>query len=410
MNIVVTFPALLDDPDSGAPATVLELVRQYEARGHRVRLLSLGDMPRWMPLRARVALFSLFLAWRCRQLMRRETVDLVDGNCGDLWAFARAMPGSRLPALVYRSHGCVLIYYEERVKEAELGHLKISWRDRLYYGRVKTAEMRAALAASDAAIFLSSKEAEHATRTLGADPERSHVVALGLAPIYIGRPIAPTPSATALRIALIGHHIPRKGVLYAAQALNRLLADYPNLGVSYLGTGVPRETVLADLDPRWHGRITVVPRYGNAALPGLLDGHQIMLFPTLAEGFGKVLIEAMACGLAPVAADAEGVLDILTDQVTGLIVPRRDAAGLEHAVRTLVDDRLLLDRLRHAAHAHAQGFTWARCAEARLAIYDEALRRRRRRVAGLAPVSRAGAGMDQPRPTQVRALARIKKP
>ena len=403
MNIVLTFPALLDDLNSGAPATVLELARQYRARGHRVRLLSLGNMPRWLPVRARIALFPLFLAGRCRRLARQEPVDIVDGNLGDLWAFARVTQAADRPALVYRSHGCVLIYYEERMKEAALGHVRVTWRDRFYYGRVKAAEMRAALTASDAAIFLSRSEADHAECRLGADPRRSHVVPLGLSARFIGRPFEPTPEAAPIRIAMVGHYIPRKGVHYAAQALNRLLAEFQTVEVSYLGTGVERAAVLADLDPRWHARVTVVPRYDNGELPDLLAGHQIKLFPTLAEGFGKVLIEAMACGLAPIAADAEGVLDILTNHVDGLVVPRRDVDRLVEALRTLILDQALLDRLRRAAHAHAQGFSWDRCAEARLAIYDLALHHRDARLPG-------AKGDFQTRPGAVNPPAPIEEP
>lgn len=374
MNILMTFPGFLDDANSGAPGTVLELSRRYRDLGHSVRLLSLDDMPTRLPARARVALFPLFLAIRCHKLARREPLDVIDGVCGDLWAFCVTTRAADRPILVYRSHGSPLIYYQERLKEAALGNLNISWRDHLYYGKIKKIELRASLATADLAIFLSHMEAKHAVEALGVRPSRTFVVPLGISEAFINRPFDRTPMARGerLQIAVIGHHIPRKGTHYAAKALNAVLTDHTEVHVSFLGTGVPDEQVLSEIDSRLHPRIHIVRYFSNVQLPDLLRGHQIKLFATLAEGFGKALLEAMACGLAPVAADAEGVLDIVTDDVNGIVVPRRDVQRTQNALAKLIVDRKLLDRLRRQAHAHAQGFSWQRCAEQRLALYQRA--------------------------------------
>lgn len=374
MNIVLTLHSTLDDVDTGAPGSLLQLARVYEERGHRTWVITLDDMPRRLPERLRMILFPLLVAWRCRRLVRDEDVDVVDAACGDLWAYGLVRGRRRPPVTVYRSHGSPLIYYEERAHEAALGRLRMSWRDHLYWGRLKTFELRASLRRSDVAVFLSRREAEHAQRALGASRAQSVVIPLGIPTVFIGLPLAPTPPAGApLRIAMVGHYIPRKGVHYAAQALREVLDARPEVSVSFLGTGVDADHVLRDFDYRHHARIAVVPHYPHGRLPELLADHQIKLFPTLAEGFGKALLEAMACGLAPVAADAEGVLDILTDGVDGIVVQRRDAVALRDALLRLIGDRDELDGLRRAAHARAQTFTWDRSADERLAAYARAL-------------------------------------
>lgn len=378
MNIVLTLPGSLADPNSGAPRTALELARHYRALGHEVLIVSFDDIPGRLGARAHLALFPFFLAHHLRRLARARPFDVVDGSAGDLWAFAATTPTAARPLIVYRSHGSPLIYYEERAQEERLGRLKVSWRDHLYFGRIKTLEQRLSLTRSDLAIFLSRKEAASAAAKLGAQPRRSHVVPLGIAGSFLGRPIEPTPEAAGapVRIAVVGHYIPRKGVHYAIEALRAVLAAHPTASVSFLGTGVPAEQVLRDLDPAWHARVAVVPYYANEALPELLRGHHIKLFPTLAEGFGKALVEAMACGLAAVGTDAEGVLDILEDGRAGLVVPRRDPSALAAALTRLIEDRALLDRMRRIAHARAQAFSWERSASRRLELYHQALRER----------------------------------
>ena len=82
----------------------------------------------------------------------------------------------------------------------------------------------------------------------------------------------------------------------------------------------------------------------------LLREAQALIHPALTEGYGLVLLEAMACGLPVIAASAPGPAEILRDGETGLLVPVRDPDALTAAMLRLMDDPSLADRLRqHAA-------------------------------------------------------------
>ena len=216
---------------------------------------------------------------------------------------------------------------------------------------------------------------EFAINKLGVSIARARLSANGVSAEFLNLPFraAPASLGNAIRIAQVGRYTRAKGAEYGARALNAILQRYPKVRVSFLGTGCPAERVLADFEPELRDRIHIVPKFRNSDLPGLLQDHHIKLFPTLAEGFGVALIEAMSCGLAPVATAVPGPMEIVRDGVEGLIVPPRDSSAIESALHTLLQNRILLDHLRRNAHAAAQRYSLTTIAAARLALYEEFL-------------------------------------
>jgi glycosyltransferase involved in cell wall biosynthesis len=73
-------------------------------------------------------------------------------------------------------------------------------------------------------------------------------------------------------------------------------------------------------------------------VPDVMAAFDIFAFPSHAEAFGVVLIEAMAMERAVVSTDCDGVLDIVVDGETGIMVPREHADRLASALLVLVDD------------------------------------------------------------------------
>ena len=70
----------------------------------------------------------------------------------------------------------------------------------------------------------------------------------------------------------------------------------------------------------------------------LLDALDVFVFPSLKEGLGVALLEAMACGLPVVATRAGGVVDIVEDQRNGLLVSPREPASIADAIASLAND------------------------------------------------------------------------
>jgi glycosyltransferase involved in cell wall biosynthesis len=97
-----------------------------------------------------------------------------------------------------------------------------------------------------------------------------------------------------------------------------------------------------------------------------------------AEPFGMVALEAAAVGRAVVASGVGGLTQIVRDQSTGLLVPPGDAPALDAALRRLIDDPALRDRMGRAGADHARSFTAEAIVPRFEAVYREALAARAR--------------------------------
>jgi glycosyltransferase involved in cell wall biosynthesis len=106
----------------------------------------------------------------------------------------------------------------------------------------------------------------------------------------------------------------------------------------------------------------------------ILSAIDLFAFPSHAESFGVSLIEAMAAGLASVASSSDGVLDIVTDGETGLLVPPKNPRELAVALMRLMDDPSLRDQLGRAARERVmEKFERAAQLDRLESIYDEVL-------------------------------------
>ena len=94
-----------------------------------------------------------------------------------------------------------------------------------------------------------------------------------------------------------------------------------------------------------------------------LAAFDIFAFPSVHEGLGSALLDAMHAGLPIVASDVDGIPDIVADGVDGLLVPPRDAAALAEALKRLRADPALARRLANAAGQKSLAYTAAAMAD-----------------------------------------------
>jgi glycosyltransferase involved in cell wall biosynthesis len=111
-----------------------------------------------------------------------------------------------------------------------------------------------------------------------------------------------------------------------------------------------------------------VPR---ADLPGLYSAADAFAFPSLAEGFGLPVVEALACGAPTLISRTRALHEVAGD--AALAVDPVDVGAISAGLERLLTDEPLRSRLRAAGLARAACYSWQRTARETLAVYREAL-------------------------------------
>jgi glycosyltransferase involved in cell wall biosynthesis len=106
-------------------------------------------------------------------------------------------------------------------------------------------------------------------------------------------------------------------------------------------------------------------------LPALLGGAEVVAYPSLGEGFGLPVAEAMACGAAVLTTRRLSLPEVGGDAVA---YTEPDVSAIGAALRGLLDDAGLREKLRAAALERAAEFTWERAARLHVEAYEDAAR------------------------------------
>jgi glycosyltransferase involved in cell wall biosynthesis len=176
----------------------------------------------------------------------------------------------------------------------------------------------------------------------------------------------------------VGVQRPHKNQRVLVQALAALRQTHPGLGLVLVGQPDPRFPDEVGELVRTLGLDGQVRRYAHlddGTLLGVYANAAAFAYPSLVEGFGMPVLEAMASGLAVVASDAEAVREVAGD--AAVIVPARSPQAWARALDRVLGDPDLAQDLRRRAEAVAARHTWARSAERTLALLASAARRGR---------------------------------
>jgi phosphatidylinositol alpha-1,6-mannosyltransferase len=182
----------------------------------------------------------------------------------------------------------------------------------------------------------------------------------------------------ALLLCSVGRHQERKGFhWFVSEVMPRLPADV----VYLLGGGGPTtETVRAAVAQRGLAdRVRLLGRVSEEMLATLYRGADLFVMPNIPvpgdiEGFGVVMLEAGLSGLPILAADLEGIRDVVAGGENGELLPTRDAAAFADAVLRFRDDPAALGVASARAAAYTAGrFAWPAVADQYVAALAAAL-------------------------------------
>jgi glycosyltransferase involved in cell wall biosynthesis len=240
---------------------------------------------------------------------------------------------------------------------------------------------RAAWRRADVVITPSAATSSEVERYIGAPKARVEVAHLGVDSARFHEPSAEQlqefrnglglPSGQCW-FAFLGTIEPRKNVVMLLDAYrdlrDELGADAPVLLISG-GRGWDAEAVArlrtlpADSGVRELGYLPMKD------LPALLGGAVAVIYPSVGEGFGLPVLEAMASGAAVITTDRLAIPEVGGDAVLYTAVT---AAAIAQSMRDLYTDKVQNDRLRHLALVRASLFTWHATAAHHVAAYERA--------------------------------------
>ena len=233
---------------------------------------------------------------------------------------------------------------------------------RLYYRPLFPPALRRA------SVVLTPSEAVRADlAATGLLPrERIRVVPEGVSQCFVGNDR--TAPAGAPYVLFVGTIEPRKNLENLLAAFRLVARDRDDLELVLAGRlGWGASPVLLDLGARVR-RVGPVP---DTELVRLYAGASCLVLPSVYEGFGLPLLEAMASGTPAVASDIPALREVGGDTVR--YADPHDPAALARAIGECLGDAEATRALVAKARRRAQAYRWDRCADATLAIYDEVL-------------------------------------
>jgi glycosyltransferase involved in cell wall biosynthesis len=205
---------------------------------------------------------------------------------------------------------------------------------------------------------------------LGIAPERVVVAPLGLTPLPKPAAVSGQERPAGRFLLAVGETSARKDygvILRALPALDR------DVGMVLAGPPAGDESRLRSLiaELGLSSRVKRLGAVSDALLAGLYRDAAALCFPSVAEGFGLPVLEAMAAGLPVISRDIPVIRELAGD--AAVYVAGADVGAWQDAVDRVLSDSEMRARLVAAGRLRAAEFTWARTATATLAAYRLAL-------------------------------------
>lgn len=182
-------------------------------------------------------------------------------------------------------------------------------------------------------------------------------------------------------ILSVGRLIDLKGTEYLIKALPAVLLRFPRAKALIIGSG-PRKNQLLDLakNLRLEENIVFIDQIPHVELIEYYAVADVFVLPSIinpkgeTEGFGVVLLEAMACGLPVIGSDVGGIPDIIENGETGLLARQKDPQHLSHQLLRVLSDADLKEKLvGNARKLIETRFSWEIVAGRFIEIYRAAL-------------------------------------
>ncbi len=369
---------------TGIGRSVWELARRLSAdpRGHEYLLYASRGFKRkrelaappfqvrrtWFPARSR----TLRVAWEQLRLPGRAAreVDL-------LHAPAYVMPLMSIAPTVVTVHDTIALRYPALVRRASVMHLKRFLPKTLE--RAELVLVPSGAVARDLADLAGGIESPAHPGSKLDIAEKIRVVPFGVGPEFKPEPDADARARARRELGFEKPYVLFVGRLEPKKNLRRVVEAF---FAAVTGRKLPHDLVLAGPGRKTRRLKRIIRELGltervrqlgyvpDERLPALYRCADLLLFPSIVEGFGFPVLEAMASGTPCVISKDPALVELAGDAALAVDVHRLDR--LREAVECVLADRKTAAKLRAKGLERAGEFTWDRTAELTVAAYEEA--------------------------------------
>lgn len=203
---------------------------------------------------------------------------------------------------------------------------------------------------------------------LGINPEKVRVIPNGVDTTWF---VPPKEEERENLILFVGSLIERKGVKYLISAMPMILKLFPHYRLVIVGEG-PQAYFLKELTNKANltGYVSFVGSQSQEGVRAWMQRAKLLVLPSLEEGMGVVLIEALACGTPVVATYVDGIRDVVTPEV-GVLVPPADSEALFKGIQEVLSDHNRWAAMSRSARERAvKCYEWGQIADKFIELYQ----------------------------------------
>jgi len=330
-----------------------------EAIERGVKVIAIPSLVRKIsPIQDLMALFSL---WRLLIRERPHIVHTHTSKAGILGRFAAKLAG--VPIIIHRPHGHVFYgHFGPFISKFFLLTERVMARitDRMV--ALTEAEKNDHIALS---VFRPEKIA---TIHSGVDVDRFMNVQVDIAEKRKELGL----NSKGLVVATVGWLLPIKGPMHLLKAMSNVWESHPETSLIFVGKGDLEKGLKKEA--RRMGVSDKVKFLGwRDDIPEIMQTIDIFVLPSLNEGMGRVLVEAMAAGKPVVASSVGGILDLVKEGQNGFLAEPGDEKGLAIAIKKLLEDKKMRDEMGKRGREMAQGFSVEKMIEKIDVLYESLL-------------------------------------
>jgi starch synthase len=181
------------------------------------------------------------------------------------------------------------------------------------------------------------------------------------------------PALGRFDILFVGAMSLQKGIQYLVQAYQQI--NHPNKSLTFVGTHSQELIEMLKIRNFWPDDAKVLGHVPQNELKNFMSRSHVLVLPSVQDGFGMVMAQAMACACPIVASCNTGGEDLFSDDEEGYIVPIRDVNALAERLQQLADNPKQRAAMGKLALARVQALGgWSSYGEKAMEIYNEVVR------------------------------------